>query len=65
MGALVLALTCLGFVAFILMFVFMIRDNAELVGIAYLVCISFLGLVVLLGFISLIILSYGGHGTLI
>ena len=65
MGALVLALTCLGFAAFIFMFVFMIRDNAKLVDIAYLVCISFLGLIVLLGFISLIILSYGRHGTFI
>ena len=65
MGALVLALTCLGFTAFILMFVFMIRDNAKLVDIAYLLCISFFGLIVLSGFISLIILSYGGHGTFI
>lgn len=65
MGALVLALTCIGFAAFIIMFVFMIRDNAKLVDIAYLVCISFLGLVVLLGFISLFILSYGRHGAFI
>ncbi len=65
MGALVLALTCLGFTAFILMFVFMIRDNAKLVDIAYLLCISFFGLIVLLGFISLIILSYGKYGSFI
>lgn len=65
MESLFLVLSIMGLIAITLMLVFMVLDREKLVSISHLVAIGCFGLLVLLGVINLIILSYGKYGSFI